>query len=56
MIIPKCNTNLVVSENQGVGLDNCHSFKEVWLNRDELEKIIECSNSYGQRCLKVGGK
>ena len=50
MICPKCNTNLVMSDNQGVEIDFCPNCRGVWLDRGELEKIIERSNSYGQRC------
>ena len=47
MICPRCNTNLVVSNTQGVEVDHCPNCRGVWLDRGELEKIIERSNSYG---------
>jgi Zn-finger nucleic acid-binding protein len=49
MICPKCNTNLVMSDNQGVEIDYCPNCRGVWLDRGELEKIIERSHSYDKR-------
>ena len=46
MICPRCNTNLSVSVTQGVEIDYCPNCKGVWLDRGELEKIIERTNSY----------
>jgi len=47
MICPKCNNNLVMSNTQGVEIDFCPNCKGVWLDRGELEKIIERTNSEG---------
>jgi Zn-finger nucleic acid-binding protein len=38
-----------MSDNQGVEIDYCPSCRGVWLDKGELEKMIERSNSYGQR-------
>ncbi len=46
MICPKCNNNLMISNTQGVEIDHCPNCKGVWLDRGELEKIIERSNMY----------
>ena len=47
MICPRCNNvNLVISNTKGVEIDFCPNCKGVWLDRGELEKIIERSNSY----------
>jgi len=46
MICPRCNNNLILSNTQGVEIDYCPNCKGVWLDRGELEKIIERSNSY----------
>jgi Zn-finger nucleic acid-binding protein len=40
-----------MSDNQGVVIDYCPNCRGVWLDRGELEKIIERSNSYGQGYL-----
>ena len=41
---PVCNTvNLVMSERQGIEIDYCPDCRGVWLDRGELDKIIERS-------------
>ncbi|MBK6964603.1 MAG: zf-TFIIB domain-containing protein [Bacteroidales bacterium] len=46
MICPRCNNNLMLSNTQGVEIDHCPNCRGVWLDRGELEKIIERSNGY----------
>jgi Zn-finger nucleic acid-binding protein len=46
MICPRCNTNLQISNTQGIEIDFCPNCRGVWLDKGELEKIIERSNSY----------
>jgi len=42
MKCPVCATvNLVMSERQGVEIDYCPECRGVWLDRGELDKIIE---------------
>lgn len=42
MKCPVCsNVNLVMSERQGVEIDYCPDCRGVWLDRGELDKIIE---------------
>lgn len=44
MDCPVCkNVNLVMSERQGIEIDYCPSCRGVWLDRGELDKIIERS-------------
>lgn len=44
MQCPVCkNTNLVMSERQGIEIDYCPQCRGVWLDRGELDKIIERS-------------
>jgi len=44
MNCPVCaNTQLVLSERQGVEIDYCPQCRGVWLDRGELDKIIERS-------------
>ncbi len=45
MICPRCNTHLNESQTHGIEIDYCPNCKGVWLDRGELEKIIERSNS-----------
>lgn len=44
MQCPVCNTQaLVMSERQGIEIDYCPQCRGVWLDRGELDKIIERS-------------
>lgn len=48
MKCPVCNVNLLISERQGVEIDYCPECRGIWLDRGELEKLIERSGSYEQ--------
>lgn len=41
MPCPVCRVALVMSERQGVEIDYCPQCRGVWLDRGELDKIIE---------------
>ena len=43
MPCPVCKVPLVMSERQGVEIDYCAQCRGVWLDRGELDKIIERS-------------
>lgn len=44
MNCPVCkNINLVISDRQGIEIDYCPQCRGVWLDRGELDKIIERS-------------
>jgi Zn-finger nucleic acid-binding protein len=46
MDCPVCpNTKLVMTERQAVEIDYCPSCRGVWLDRGELDKIIEKSSA-----------
>ena len=46
MQCPVCaNAQLVMSERQGIEIDYCPQCRGVWLDRGELDKIIERSSS-----------
>ena len=45
MNCPNCNTNLLMTERQGVEIDYCPTCRGVWLDRGELDKLIERSGS-----------
>ena len=51
MKCPSCNIELKMSERQGVEIDYCPQCRGVWLDRGELDKIIERmeSTSYAER-------
>ncbi len=43
MPCPVCKVALVMSDRQGVEIDYCPQCRGVWLDRGELDKIIERS-------------
>lgn len=49
MNCPKCNAELHISDRQGVEIDYCPQCRGVWLDRGELDKIIERSASYDSK-------
>ncbi len=46
MNCPQCNVELRITDRQGVEVDYCPQCRGVWLDRGELDKIIERSSSY----------
>ena len=48
MACPTDGTTLVMSERQGIEIDYCPSCRGVWLDRGELDKIIERSGAAEQ--------
>ena len=44
MPCPVCRVPLVMSDRQGVEIDYCPQCRGVWLDRGELDKIIERSS------------
>ncbi len=45
MNCPVCNIALTMTERQGVEIDYCSKCRGVWLDRGELDKIIERASS-----------
>jgi Zn-finger nucleic acid-binding protein len=43
MNCPNCNVSLVMSDRQGIEIDYCPQCRGIWLDRGELDKIIERS-------------
>jgi len=43
MLCPMCSVELVLSERQGIEIDYCPKCRGVWLDRGELDKMIERS-------------
>ncbi len=43
MKCPNCDQTLVMTERQGVEIDYCPTCRGVWLDKGELDKIIEKS-------------
>lgn len=46
MQCPNCNETLVMADRQGVEIDYCPKCRGVWLDRGELDKIIERSADF----------
>jgi Zn-finger nucleic acid-binding protein len=49
MNCPNCGAELVMSDRQGVEIDYCPKCRGVWLDRGELDKIIERSATPAQK-------
>ena len=43
LLCPACRVDLVMSERQGVEIDYCPRCRGVWLDRGELDKILQRS-------------
>jgi Zn-finger nucleic acid-binding protein len=43
MLCPVCRTDLMMTDRQGVEIDYCPRCRGVWLDRGELDKIIDRS-------------
>ena len=41
MQCPQCKVNLVMTDRQGIEIDYCAQCRGVWLDRGELDKLIE---------------
>jgi len=45
MLCPVCHVGLQMADRQGVEIDFCPQCRGVWLDRGELDKIIDRSNT-----------
>ncbi len=43
MKCPNCQTTLLITDKKGIEIDYCPDCRGVWLDRGEMEKIIERS-------------
>lgn len=41
MLCPHCNVQLIMSDRENIEIDYCPQCRGVWLDRGELDKIIE---------------
>ena len=48
MNCPACHTALLMSEREGIEIDYCPACRGVWLDRGELDKIIERAAAAGR--------
>ncbi len=53
MACPVDGTKLVMSDRQGVEIDYCPSCRGVWLDRGELDKIIERNASHSSGATRA---
>lgn len=49
MNCPNCNVTLLITDRQGIEIDYCPQCRGIWLDRGELDKIIERSDQPEQR-------
>lgn len=49
MMCPVCQVALIMSDRNGVEIDYCPKCRGVWLDRGELDKIIERSTQLDQK-------
>ena len=45
LLCPACRVDLVMSDRNGVEIDYCPKCRGVWLDRGELDKILERAGS-----------
>ncbi len=45
MLCPICKVDLLLADRQGIEIDYCPKCRGVWLDRGELDKLIERSTS-----------
>ncbi|MEW5773264.1 MAG: zf-TFIIB domain-containing protein [Thermodesulfobacteriota bacterium] len=48
MKCPKCNAVLLIAERHGVEIDYCPDCRGLWLDRGELDKILDRSAPFRQ--------
>lgn len=46
MLCPVCRVDLVLADRQGVEIDYCPQCRGIWLDRGELDKIIDKNAAY----------
>lgn len=46
MKCPKCHGDLMISDRQGIEIDFCAQCRGVWLDRGELDKIVERASRF----------
>lgn len=46
LVCPSCRIDLVMSERHGIEIDYCPKCRGVWLDRGELDKIIEKNRAH----------
>ncbi len=52
---PRCGTVLTMSDRQGIEIDYCPQCRGVWLDRGELDKILERASAMSGPGIEAGG-
>lgn len=55
MKCPSCEVTLLMSDKNGIEIDYCPNCRGIWLDRGELDKIIERSAEHTSGKGSVGG-
>jgi Zn-finger nucleic acid-binding protein len=56
MQCPTCNLALQLAERQGVEIDYCPQCRGVWLDRGELDKILERAHTFDMASPSMAGR
>lgn len=56
MKCPMCQETLLMSERQGVEIDYCPKCRGVWLDRGELEKLVQASLAHSEPAPSRGDR
>jgi uncharacterized protein len=54
LLCPACMVELHIAERQNVEIDYCPQCRDVWLDRGELDKLVE--HSAAALILRQGGR
>ncbi len=54
MKCPNCNVSLLMTDRNGIEIDYCPECRGIWLDRGELDKIIERSIASPGRDIPAG--
>jgi Zn-finger nucleic acid-binding protein len=49
MKCPKCETELQITDRNNIEIDHCPTCRGVWLDRGELDKLIDASSRPSDR-------
>ncbi len=49
MQCPRCQVSLTIADRQGIEIDFCPQCRGVWLDRGELDKLVERASRYRDR-------
>jgi len=55
MNYPTCKIPLLISDREGIEIDYCSQCRGVWLDRGELDKIIERSTAMEEKWHRRNG-